>query len=312
MNLINRIKENAYLIFVSKLTRFFVILFVLDFTIGHVLKYSYFNQKVGRHYRSTYSIEETRADILIFGSSKAYNHYVPEIFESRLRQSCYNTASAGQFILYHYASLKAILNRYTPKIVIIDIFHTDLRVERDSYERLSFLLPYYKRDTAIQSVVDLKGPYEKYKLVSSIYPYNSSILVLAASNTEYYKSRNKVENGYFPQTGIWSKPIQTVSSDPYPLDSVKINIFRSFITDCQKAGTKLICVASPSFINFERRESSEIAQERIAKEHNILFLDFTNDPFFINRPYLFSDPLHLNEKGSREFTNILIDKITGN
>lgn len=219
---------------------------------------------------------------------------------------------SGQFILYHYATLKAILNRYTPKIVIFDIFHTELRVERDSYERLSFLLPYYKMDPPIQSVVDMKGPYEKYKLVSSIYPYNSAILVLAASNNEYFKSRNKVANGYFPETGIWSKSIQTVSSDPYPLDSVKINIFRSFIADCQKAGTKLICVVSPSFINFESRESSVIAHERIAKEHNILFLDFTNDPFFINRPYLFSDPLHLNEKGAREFTNILIDIILGN
>jgi len=194
----------------------------------------------------------------------------------------------------------------------LDLYPTELRVERDSYERLSFLLPYYKRDTAIQSVVDLKGPYEKYKLVSSIYPFNSAILVLAASNTEYFKSRNTVEKGYKPETGIWSKPIQTVSSDPYPLDTVKINIFRSFITDCQNAGTKLVCVVSPSFINFERRESSVITDERIAKEQNVLFMDFTNDPYFINRPDLFSNPEHLNEKGSREFTNILIDKIIGN
>jgi len=219
---------------------------------------------------------------------------------------------SGQFILYHYATLKAILNRYTPKLIILDLYPTELRVERDSYERLSFLLPYYKRDPAIQSVVDMKGPYEKYKLVSSIYPYNSAILVLAASNNEYYKSRNAADKGYYAQTGIWSKPIHTVSSDPYPLDSVKINIFRSFIADCQNTGTKLICVVSPSFINFEKRESSAIAQDRIAKEQNVLFLDFTNDPYFINKPDLFSDPEHLNEKGSREFTNILIDKILGN
>ncbi len=311
MTLINNIKRNAYLYFAFKLIRFLIIVIILDFSIGHTLKYFYFNLQLGRQYRSFYSIEITEADILIFGPSQAYNNYVPDIFETRLKQTCYNTGTNGQFILYEYASLRAILNRYTPKLIFLNIIPGEFRVEKDTYDRLSFLLPLYKRDTAIQSIVDLKGPFEKYKLFSSIYPFNSLLVLLAGSKTDYFKRGYAVEKGYQAETDIWNKPLKSMSPVPYPLDTIKINVFKSFIGDCQHAGTKLVVVCSPSFIDFKSRDISILTAEKIAKEQNAVFMDFTNDSFFLNRPYLFNDPNHLNRDGSQLFTNILVEKIIG-
>ena len=308
----NKIKQNAFLYFVFKLIRFLIIVIILDWSIGHTLKYFYFNLQLGRQYRSFYTIEETKADILILGPSQAYNNYVPDIFETRLKQTCYNSGTNGQFILYEYAVLKAVLNRYTPKLIFLNIIPGEFFAEKDTYDRLSFLLPLYKRDTAVQSVVDLKGPYEKFKLWSSIYPFNSLLGLLAASNTDSYKRGYAVEKGYQAETDIWDKPLKTTSPVPYPLDTIKINIFKSFIDDCQHAGTKLVVICSPSFINFKSRDLTILTAEKIAKEKDVLFLDFTNDTFFLNRPYLFNDPYHLNRKGSQEFTNLLADKIIGN
>lgn len=51
---------------------FFVILICLiclDFIIGMGLKMMYFNQQSGLLYRTTYSIEKTTSDLVIFGSS---------------------------------------------------------------------------------------------------------------------------------------------------------------------------------------------------------------------------------------------------
>jgi hypothetical protein len=309
MIITNKIKEKPLFYLGFNLIRFFIILSIFDYSTGHALKYFYFKQDIGRPYRAIFSIEKTQADILIFGPSTGFNNYVPEVLETRLKKACYNTGSPGQFMLYHYATLKTILNRYTPKCIILDIIPGEFRAEKESYDRLSFLLPFYKRDTALQSVVDLKGPFEKYKLISSIYPFNSILVTLAAQNTAPYRSRNTVEKGYKARTNVWDKPYKSTSPELYPLDSVKIKIFKSFINDCNHSGTKLVVVCSPRFLDFKKRDISLQIAEKIADEKNVLFLDFTNDTFFLNRPYLFDEPLHLNRKGSQEFTNILADKI---
>ena len=49
----------------------FLIVFAGDFLIGKTLKYFYFKASSGLFQRTTYSIEKTEADILIFGSSRA-------------------------------------------------------------------------------------------------------------------------------------------------------------------------------------------------------------------------------------------------
>ena len=106
------------------------IVFLLDFSIGKTLRYFYFKQKCGRQYRATYAIEKTTADVLIFGSSRAYHHYVPGIIEDKMQQSCYNTGSPGQSLLFNYATLKAILKRYSPKLIVLDVVPGDLRIEK--------------------------------------------------------------------------------------------------------------------------------------------------------------------------------------
>lgn len=305
----NRIKKNPYLYFTVKLLLLLFIVFLFDFTIGKTLSYFYFKQECGRQYRATYAIEKTTADILIFGSSRAYHQYVPGIIEDRLKQSCYNTGSPGQFLLYNYATLKAILKRYSPKLIILDVSPGDLRVEKESYERLSFLLPYYKKHEEIRPIVDLKSPLEKFKLLSSIYAFNSSFLMIAGGNSEYFKKKTTDIKGYKPLTGIWNGPIETGNSEAYKIDSTKANIFTDFIKDCHSAKTELFIVCSPSYVKYSHREYSISIIEKIAKEQNTAFIDFTNNAFFTNRPDLFDDPGHLNDNGAKIFSNKLIDTL---
>lgn len=103
---IHKIQKNPYQYFFLKLVVLFTIVFILDYSIGNVLRYFYFKQESGLQYRTTYSIEKTRADVLIFGSSRANHHYNPIVFENRLKQSYYNVGRDGNFIFYHSAVLK--------------------------------------------------------------------------------------------------------------------------------------------------------------------------------------------------------------
>jgi len=312
--LINRIKKNTCLHFIAKLLLLLLILFLLDFSIGNTLRYFYFKQEWGRQYRATYALEKTTADALIFGSSSAYHHYVPDIIEARLKQSCYNTGSPGQSLLYNYAILKAILKRYSPKLIILDVSGGDFRVDQESYDRLSFLLPYYKKHEEIRPIVNLKSPMEKYKLLSSIYAFNSSFLMIAGGNSEYFKKRTTDIKGYKPLFRTWNEPLTIRNPEQYPLDRTKINIFRSFIEDCRNFGIKLFIVYSPTYIEYSQKDYSILIIGKIAKEQNIPFIDFTNDTAFTNHPSLFDDPVHLNFKGAELFTarvtNIIKDSLT--
>lgn len=302
-------KISEYVFFSGKLILLFTIVFLLDFSIGRILSYYYFKQECGRQYRATFSIEKTEDDILIFGSSRAYHQYVPGVFENDLKLSCYNTGSPGQFLLYSYAILKANLKRHTPKIIILDVTDGELRIERESYDRLSFLLPYYKTHEEMRSIIDLKSPMEKYKLLSSIYAFNSSFLMIAGGNSDYFKRKFTDTNGYKPLNGIWNAPIDKGNSESYILDTIKINVFNSFIRDCKEKNIKLFVVCSPIFLKYTQRENSIIKLEKITKGQNLIFFDFSNDTTFINHPNLFDDAAHLNGKGSELFSSILASKI---
>ena len=267
-----RIRKNAYLYFTAKMLFLFIIIFLLDFSIGHILRYFYFKQECGRQYRATYAIEKTTADVLIFGSSRAYHHYVPPIIENKLKESCYNTGSPGQYLLYNYATLKAILKRYTPKLIILDVTAGDLKAGKESYERLSSLLPYYEKHEEIRPIVELKSPFEKFKLLSSIYAFNSSFLMIAGGNSEYFKKRTIDIKGYKSLNRTWNNPIETRYSEPYKSDSNKTKAFTSFIEDCHHAGTKLFIVCSPTYIMYNPRDYSMFALIEKSEQETNAFL----------------------------------------
>src|SRR6185436_18138693 len=99
---------------------------------------------------------------------------------------------------------------------------------------------YFKKHPEIRSIIDLKSPYEKYKLLSNIYPYNSSIFTIAAGNTEFNKKRRGDINGYVPLTNVWNDPINDGSIFENPeSDNLKIKIYESFINDCINSKVEL-------------------------------------------------------------------------
>ena len=44
-----------------------IVVFILDLAIGKTLRHFYFTETSGTHYRTTYAIDSTKAEILVFG-----------------------------------------------------------------------------------------------------------------------------------------------------------------------------------------------------------------------------------------------------
>ena len=312
MKLIKKIKEKGIPIFLAKSFVFLAILFILDFLIGSILKYFYFKQESGLLYRTTYSLDSTRAEFLILGSSTANHHYDSRIFEKRLGTSTYNTGRDANTIFYNYAIFQSVLKRYKPKIVILDFNVEEFKANPDNYDRISSLLPYYKEHPEIHSIIQLKSSYEKYKLLSKIYPFNSLLFTIAVGTTNFNKSREQIndENGYVPLTHIWNKKISIdTNTIEYKIDTNKVNILKSFIEECKNANIQLYIIISPRFIKYFGNDLSVELVHKIADKSNIPFYDYSKDTLFWKHREYFADRVHLNNAGAVIFSNKVIDSI---
>ena len=300
---------NKRKLFFIKLLIFILIVFFLDYSIGSALKYYYFKQQSGYEYRSLYSIEKTKAEILIFGSSTANSHYYPPIFEKRLNMSCYNTGRDGTSIYYDYAVLRSIVKRYSPKLIILD-FNINYEHNQSSYDRISALLPFYQNHPEIREIVKLKSPFENIKLLLKIYPYNSLIFSILAGNSELNKQRTLDIKGYMKSSKVWFEPIKTVNLHPiHYLDSTKVKIYESFIKECVTSNIKLYVVCSPSFLKYNNIPNDILMGEQVANKYHIKFLNFLQDTNIINNNKYFQDPYHMNYEGAQTFSNLVVDEI---
>jgi hypothetical protein len=306
----NNLKNKPYTYFFLKLLLLLGIVFVLDFSAGNILRYYYFKQKSGLQYRSNYAFEKTTEDILILGSSRANHHYIPSIFEKNIRQSCYNAGKDGEMIFYHYAVLKSVLKRYTPKIIIIDFHNSDLQNDERGYNRLSTLLPYYKTHKEVRPIAELKGPLEKWKLCSSIYPFNSSLFTIALNNARLNKRED--QQGYLPVYGSWNMPMMPdMDTDDKGIDTIKRNIYESLIKDCLEKKIQLFIVKSPTYVKNPPADTYVLEIKKIASHFNVPFFDYSNDPrFIIDNGKLFHDRSHLNDSGAHLFSEIIVKVIS--
>ena len=76
--------------FLFRIVLFFALILVVDVVVGKVFAYMVDNAKGGDNGRNNYICNTVNADVLVFGSSRAFHHYNPIIIEDYLGKSCYN------------------------------------------------------------------------------------------------------------------------------------------------------------------------------------------------------------------------------
>lgn len=291
-----------------------VLLFLLDWGVGTLLHVFYFKQHSGLQYRTTYALEQTRADVLFFGSSRCNHHYNPLIFEDGLKLTSYNAGRDGNGLPYHYAVLKSILQRHTPKVVVLDLLAGDFANDNQPYERLSSLLPYYATHPEIRPVVQMKSPFESAKLLSHIYPFNSSLLTIAAGNMQRADRRTEDIKGYLPLTATWQQPLKGLPGldKLQQVDARKVKLFESFITDCQQKNVRLYVAISPYYLSFDNQKDTTLVLARqLAAQYNVPLWDYSQDEHYLRSPHYFADPTHLNVTGATHYSQTMVGLIRG-
>ncbi|RPJ44451.1 MAG: hypothetical protein EHM19_06740 [Candidatus Latescibacterota bacterium] len=282
----------------------------LDYGIGVFLRRAYFTQTSGLQYRTTMSMENAGAGLLVFGTSRANHHYVPAVLEDGIGLDVYNAGRDGSSVLYHEAVLEAVLARRAPAAVLLDLNAGDFVRSKANYDRLAVLLPYWADHPEIRPILRLRSRFEEIKLLSRIYPFNSSLLTILAGNLESNRERRPDIDGYIPLRGRWNRSLgEEERPDREEIDPVLVRHFEKFVERAAGCGARVVVVVSPAYYRRAGEpETIRIARE-ICRERGAPFLDFGADEFFLGRPDLFQDPYHLNHEGAELFSGRLAETI---
>jgi hypothetical protein len=297
--------------FATRLTIFLILIYVADYAIGSQLEKFYFLQKQGTEYHTTYAMDSVKAELLIFGSSRACHHYDPGVLSPALNESFYNVGRDWQSIFYDYSLLSAISKRYFPKTIILDITIDELQKDQGSYDRMSSLLPYVNRYETIRELVQARGPFEKVKLLSRIYPYNSLIIPILAGNISRKTQQNVDVLGFLPLEE--NKQCLLLEYLPQPdellLDELKLTCLEKFIQLAKSNNCALTLITSPYLTDKPPQAKSLSLIDSLCKKMGIHYMNFSYCNGLSDNKSLFKDQGHLNATGARLFSQIVADSL---
>lgn len=289
--------------FLFKIVVFFAMMFVIDVAAGNLFAYMINKAKGGDTSRNNHICNSVNAEILIFGSSRAFHHYNSIIIEDSIGMSCYNCGQDGNGSILNYGRYQLICQRYSPKLVIYDVTPSfDLLAGDDNHKYLSWLKVYYDRN-GISDIFESVDSSEKYKMQSNLYRYNGKFIQIVSDNIHPLQDADI--NGFRPINGeMDTMKIRKKEKkmQEFEFDTLKIAYINKIIDE--SPNTKFVFTVSPLWYGMDSAELLPI--KNICQERNIPFIDFSNDPKYVHNNNYFKDGSHLNARGADEFTRDLI------
>jgi hypothetical protein len=293
------------------------LLFVLDRAVGagmaHLFRTSTNEEEGDRFGRAI----AAQPEVVISGSSRALHHYVADSLGTMLGARVYNLGRDGAWGgLYQYGAAAILLRHGTPRLWILDVFPQSYS-EPEVRDYLSCFLPYVDQEPAAAEVAVQRSRWERIRMLSKTYPYNSLLVSLLAPKLG--KAAHP-RDGYLELMGVMAvdtthAPQAPKGSGPFPRDPLKMKYLRKAIALLKSHGVEVIAVRSPQFVAGEaaRAQDRRIRADcaRVYGELRVRYLDFSplDHPEYADAR-LYQDAEHLNGTGALRFTRALADSIS--
>ena len=245
-----------------------------------------------------------KSDVLILGSSRANHSFDCKIMHNELGLSCYNAGRDGMNIMYDGMILFSYLERYIPKLVVLDLNASMLD---DSWnETWQEMLCFYGMSEAVDEVINSQAkPIEMLKLQSNIYRYNKTWEWLLKARLSQDQS---FLDGYRPMPVQHDSP-GTVDSvnQTFKADKNNLEMLDKIVKRCKDRGIQLIITYSPSLIV----DSGNFAQFLLdyGRKNRLVVFNWNGDVNYSSKPQWFYDKTHLNEDGAKNFTIDFVEKL---
>jgi hypothetical protein len=271
-----------------------VLLVVLDWGYTTVYLHSSDRGKVEKVFNS----EARNYDVIILGSSRANNHFVPELFEKNGLKT-FNYGMSGAHLFEASLLLKLMAERnYKIKTVILE---ADLGLcnEKESEGIAAKFLPYMHHSETIKNHFSSQKNFnELYYIPFYRYvDFDALIGFREMYNTVTDKPTNILENlGYHP---LGDKP-RNMKNDIRALKPIRNKYYEEIKQICKQNNYKLISVMTPMCTNVKGLDYFKKANKIYPEIHNLENV--------VQGDHYFSSCGHMNDAGARMFTEVVIEK----
>ncbi len=270
-----------------------------DWLIGAVTKDAILNVRdVGVNQTNTaQALFSRKADILVLGASRANHSFDCSIIKKEFGMSCYNAGRDGMNIMYDGMVLFSYLERYVPKVVILDL--TESMLDNSWNETWRDMICFYGMSGALDLIIDsLSTPIEKVQLQSNIYRYNKTWEWLLKAWTGEDQS---ALDGYRPMPVHHDHPkCYKIVEQLFTADSDNVRMLDKIVNTCRVKNIYLILTHTPS-MKIEKGNFPQFVID-YGECHQVPFLNWNGDQKYVLRPEWFYDMTHLNEEGAKFFT----------
>lgn len=286
---------NKFTILVAKiLLTILLLLIVLDWTYTTVYLHSSKRGKV----ENVFNSKARNYDVVILGSSRANNHFVPQLFEEKGLKT-FNYGMSGAHLFEASLLLKLMAERnYKIKTVILE---ADLGLcnEKESEAIAAKFLPYIHHSQTIKEHFSGQADFKELYYIP-FYRYvdfDALIGFREMYNTATGKPTNILDNlGYHP---LGHKP-GNMKNDIRALKPIRNKYYEEIKQICKQNNYKLIAVMTPMCSNVKGLDYFEKSNKIYPEIHNLENV--------VQGDHYFSSCGHMNDKGARKFTAIVINR----
>lgn len=247
-------------------------------------------------------VQKTNADIVLMGSSKTEDHFIPQIFEDSLGMSTYNCGMVGCMdIYYQYALLNLMLERQKPKIVLLELGNNAI----DKSKRLSSLAPFIGIAERTDSVFMDLDMYYDFQL-SHCYRYNESLIsTIGWMGKEIAPDSNK---GFVEQKSA-NYELRLDSVTDYSKNELAMLYYNRFAEVCKSHGIRLVFYAPPYYAKCSEHIYDHL--QDIISKNNIIYIDYQTKGYYLDKKEYWHDELHMSGKGAQEFSSLVAHDLKG-
>tara|TARA_X000000950_G_C13917418_1_gene661696 strand:+ start:6517 stop:7503 length:987 start_codon:yes stop_codon:yes gene_type:complete len=294
-----------------------ILLIVLMFCIDYTLNIIYINTFTGQTGGKINNLIRNydRVKILAIGDSRCAHHIDPSI----LGPNNFNLSHNGQSLVFHTGLLDQIINN---EDLIIDTILLNLDIEELNYlnrknefdiKRLKY---YYNKNNWINEQISSLDSKEKYKFLMPIYKWNG---VIGSIISNKYFKKEFSSDGYVPTPPSKRDSINVYwrlkgsKYNNFNIENYSVNakcmLYLKHIQNlCLVKNIKLICFISPNFNHPKTIKSKKDKLYSFFVKNGITLLDYSNEFFFnseLKKVWNWTDPFHLNSNGAKVFTKLI-------
>ncbi len=272
-----------------------ILLVVLDWLYTSVYLHSSKRGKV----ENVFNFNAKKYDVVILGSSRANNHFVPELFEKKGIKT-FNYGMSGAHLFEASLMLKLMAERHYKIETVILEADLGLCNEKESEAIAAKFLPYIHHSKTIKKHFSGQEDFnELYYIPFYRYvDFDALIGFREMYNTATAKPTNILDNlGYHPLT---SNKLGNMKNDIRALKPIRNKYYEEIKEVCKQNNIKLITVMTPMCSNVKGLDYFEKANKIYPEIHNLENV--------VQGDQYFSSCGHMNDAGARMFTAIVIEK----